>query len=80
MVIKDGRHAHRLIFMLQGMIDNYIDDGDEDSPNCEDCHGAIAQLKCIPRSTSAITTIVPSSSEAVMLRTAQEQVEEYYES
>lgn len=80
MVIKNGKHAHRLIFMLEGMLDNYIDDDNKDCPNAEDCRGAIQQLRCIPPSTTAVTTIVPSSSEAVMLRTAQEQVEEYYES
>ena len=78
MRIRSCRHAHRLIFMLEGMLDNYIDDDNKDCPNAEDCRGAIQQLRCIPESTTAITTIVPSSMEAEMIKTAQEQVHEYY--
>lgn len=79
MRIKNGKHAERLIFMLEGMLDNYIDDGNEDCPNAEDCRGAIQQLRCIPRSATAVTTLVPSFMESQMLKIAQEQVDEYYE-
>lgn len=78
MRIKNGKHAERLIFMLEGMLDNYIDDGIKDCPNAEDCRGAIQQLRFIPKSATAVTTIVPSSMEMQMLEIAQEQVEEYY--
>ena len=78
MRIKNGKHAERLIFMLEGMLDNYIDDGIKDCPNAEDCRGAIQQLRCIPRSATAVTTLVPSFMESQMLEIAQEQVEEYY--
>jgi hypothetical protein len=78
MRIKNGKHAERLIFMLEGMIDNYIDDGNEDCPNAEDCRGAIQILRWIPKSATAVTTIVPSSMEKQMLEIAQEQVDEYY--
>lgn len=78
MRIKNGQHAHRLIFMLEGMLDNYIDDGNKDCPNAEDCRGAIQILRWIPKSATAVTTIVPSSMETQMLEIAQEQVDEYY--
>ena len=79
MVIKDSKHADRLIFMLEGMIENCIDDENEDCATVEDCRGAISLINTtIPRGTTAVTTIVPSFMESEMLRTAQEQVEEYY--
>ena len=68
--------------MLEGMIGNYIDDDNEKSPNCEDCQALTKTL------ANAIETnrqgnlfpgpILTSSSEAVMLEAAQEQVDEYY--
>ena len=81
MIIESGKQAERLIFMLEGMLDNYIDDGIKDCPNAEDCRGAISLLSNSARDielSGSPQMIHPSSMEMKMLEIAQEQVEEYY--
>ena len=76
MKIENGKHAKKLIFTLENMINNHIDDGNEDCPNAEDCRGAIKQLKCIPKNTTTVTTLMPSFMESQILKIAQEQIED----
>ncbi len=81
MIIESGKHAERLILMLEGMIDNYIDDDNRHCPNAEDCRGAISLLSNSPRDIELLGSpqmIHPSSMEKKMLEIAQEQVDEYY--